>query len=106
VTRVGRIVSTFIDRQHLSAVDTILFHRRRRRAVSSGQCATGFDQEFVQGFGRVLLVEGLPGSAVQFVGDGVEVGLGVTDRSVPLGSIGVAARWTLLCLSRGCRVFE
>ena len=56
-------------------------------AVSSGQCATGLDQEFVEFLGGVLPVEGLPGSAVELGGDGVEVGLGVHGQVGALGEV-------------------
>src|SRR5690606_39901696 len=45
-------------------------------AVSGGCC----NEELVEPFGWIVPVEGLPGSPVEFAGDGVEVVLGVAAK--------------------------
>jgi len=45
------------------------------------------DEEFVEFLGGVFPVEGLPGSAVELGGDGVEVGLGVHGQVVAFGEV-------------------
>jgi len=45
--------------------------------VSSGGCTSGCEEEVVEDFGGFAPAEGLAGAVVEFVGDGVEVGLGV-----------------------------
>ena len=48
-----------------------------RVAVSSGECTTCLDQEFVENFGWFPPAECLTWTVVEFVGDGIEFGLRV-----------------------------
>lgn len=54
---------------------------------SSGRGDTVFEQEFVEFFGRGVPVEGLSGAGVEFVGDGVQVGLGVDGQVGAFGEV-------------------
>ena len=56
-------------------------------AVSSTQCATSFNQKFVQGSGGFVPVEGFPGAPVEFRSDSVEVGLVVDGQVGSLGKV-------------------
>ncbi|MGQ0775417.1 MAG: hypothetical protein ACT4NY_13495 [Pseudonocardiales bacterium] len=46
--------------------------------MSSAECTTGLDREVVEDFSRFAPAECLTWTVVEFVGDGVEFGLGVS----------------------------
>jgi hypothetical protein len=48
--------------------------------MSSGECTTSLDQQFVEDFGGFEPSESFSGPAVEFVSDGVEFGLGLAGQ--------------------------
>jgi hypothetical protein len=55
--------------------------------VSSGECTTSFDQQFIENFGGFEPAECLAGAVVQFVSDRVKLGLGVAGQVSPFREI-------------------
>jgi hypothetical protein len=55
--------------------------------MSSVECAPGLDQEFVEDFGRFAPAECFSWTVVEFVGDGVEFGLGMVREVGSFGEV-------------------
>jgi hypothetical protein len=59
----------------------------RKTLVSSAECTTSLDQEFVEDFGRFAPAECLSWTVVEFVGDSVEFGLGMAREVSAFGEV-------------------